>query len=626
MFGFAMTPLQQAAAMTGFAAVASPAALDYRSRVQRVSLTFLRVRQFLHLSDRHVPLPVVKLFGHELAKPPQEQDREAIMVYTVLLRDWHMTRNQLNLVRDTTKLAVMMGKRFSGTFLAMVETALNDLEVTPQDVYERIMSNIYEEADARHLSIGEYLLSEYAQMGDPQGALAGGAALPAPVQALNALFPQAQIRARGGFFSSYPVRFLLRLSKQTLRIAARLDNKTGGGGDFFSNSEASWSTSSGPRTARDIADEDEARRELMDRLLVARTAVVATTTADEQAGRIATVERCSIKPTATRSIDDVDNDTDDNGGIAVKRQLPSTDDTAGGQPTKRQKIIDEFVVGGSGGGGVLSSDNAGCSIDDNDDDDEIITIDTVAFREHFPSSVFVTPLTTDHNNSAAATIEPCDAAGSSTTEARAIDFSSSPPPPIGTTHESKHLSASSLTESAVHDTATAAPIETTTTTTTPPLPLPLSSSATIDSTMVAAAAELERNSLELARGMRQLSGPARRFAIGRDDNEENDDEDNDNDDDDEDDRDDEEEEDDADERFRFDRRRRGIDHDTSVDRRDNLGLPRDDDDDDRYSDLAESDAEHLEETEAELDAYRYDDHEPATEPAGDEHEEFGLLY
>lgn len=238
----------------------SLAASQYRQRIQNVSLTHLRIQQFLHLNDHHIPLPIIRLYYEELQRDPAAQNKEAIMAYTMLLRDWHMTRNKLNFVRDVTKVALILGKRLSDN-LMVVEAALNNLEVTPQDVYESIMSDIHEQAERRNLSLGEYLIQKYNEAQTGQMDQFGR-----DVSSLQALFPNANVRRRS-FWNSFTVTFLLRLCKETLRTVTKLDGK---GGDFFHDSEPTWSRRDGTpylRTSREIAEDAELRRKLMERLL-----------------------------------------------------------------------------------------------------------------------------------------------------------------------------------------------------------------------------------------------------------------------------------------------------------------------------------------------------------------------
>jgi hypothetical protein len=236
------------------------AASEYREKIKRVSLTHLRIQQFLHLDDRHIPLPIIRLYYSELEREPEEQNKEALMAYMMLLRDWHVTRNQLNFIRDVTKIAVMLGKRFSDQ-LVVVEMALDELQVTPQDVYETIMSKAYEEAENRGVTFGQYLLDKYSDLHSSDQATRN-------VNSLQALFPNSSIKRRS-FWSSFTVRYLLRVLKETVKTVVKLDSNNGG---FFRDSVPSWSESPSSgngflRSAREAVEDGELRRKLMEKLL-----------------------------------------------------------------------------------------------------------------------------------------------------------------------------------------------------------------------------------------------------------------------------------------------------------------------------------------------------------------------
>lgn len=234
----------------------SLAASQFKERLRNVSLTKLRLQQMLHLDDRHIPLPIIRLYYEELQREPQQQNKESLMTYTMLLRDWHITKNKLNFIRDVTKLAVIFGKRFTDN-LGVVEASLNNVHVTPQDVYETIMSNLYDEAEKRNVSLNEYLLLKYDEIYS-QSPTWG-------MDSLQAFFPESRIRRRN-LWNSFTVSFLLRLSKETLRTVTKLDGRS----EFFTDSEPTWSRREGTpyaRTAREIAEEDEIRRKLMEKLL-----------------------------------------------------------------------------------------------------------------------------------------------------------------------------------------------------------------------------------------------------------------------------------------------------------------------------------------------------------------------
>lgn len=244
------------------------AAKEYRDRVKRVSLTHLRIQQFLHLDDRHIPLPIIRLYYNELENEANERNKEALMVCMMLLRDWHVKRNQLNFIRDLAKVALMFGKRFTDS-LVIVETALNNLPVTQQDVYESIMRDIYSEADRKNMSLGEFLLNKY---NDCQSIDRSGDS----IKSLEMLFPNANIR-QNTFLTSFTARYLLRVLKESMRSAVRLDyGQSGGNGaaaaaGFFEESVPSWSqTNNGLgciRSTREIAEDAEIRRKLVEKLM-----------------------------------------------------------------------------------------------------------------------------------------------------------------------------------------------------------------------------------------------------------------------------------------------------------------------------------------------------------------------
>lgn len=326
-----------------YSETASVAASQYRQRIQNVSLTHLRIQQFLHLNDHHIPLPIIRLYYEELQRDPAAQNKEAIMAYTMLLRDWHMTRNKLNFIRDVTKVALLLGKRLSDN-LMVVEAALNNLEVTPQDVYESIMSDILEQAERRGLSVGEYLIQKYNE------AQSGVSEQPGrEVSSLQALFPNANVTRRRTFWNSFTVTFLLRLCKETLRTVTKLDGK---GGDYFQNSEPTWSRRDGTpymRTSREIAEDAQLRRKLMEKLLSAPSP-----------GDVESGESDSDPQQPVVAVE-----ASESGG-RLRTTTPSPPATAGGG---RDDTENGDRVGGGGGG------------DDAEEDDDTYTVDTSTFRE-----------------------------------------------------------------------------------------------------------------------------------------------------------------------------------------------------------------------------------------------------
>lgn len=220
-----------------------------------VPLVFLRLRQILLLEDENIPLPIVQLYYNELAKEPSAQDKETLMFGTFLLREWHVTRGNLNFVRDMAKIAIGLSKRFTDQ-LTVVESSLNAIRVTPQDVYTSIIRNLHVASKRENLTVRQYLLKQYDRSGQNDNNAAS------MVSDLSNLYPEMLSQDNTAIWHSFTCRYILRVFKHMMRTIGTISgNDTSG---FFEESEPSWSSST---NNDDSTSSRNVRRALIDKLM-----------------------------------------------------------------------------------------------------------------------------------------------------------------------------------------------------------------------------------------------------------------------------------------------------------------------------------------------------------------------